>query len=255
MDILLTNDDGIDSPGIRALSDALSAVGDVLVVAPAADQSAIGRAMSDAVTVEERELGYAVDGTPADCVVAGLEAIGPHPDLVVAGCNRGANLGAYSIGRSGTVSAAVEGASFGIPSLAVSLYIPGPFEGNRPGIEAYDEAARVTTFLADRAVAAGVFEDAEYLNVNVPPTGGDRAPMAITRPSLTYDMTAVRRDDGTITLRDRIWEHMRAGDLDEPRGTDRHAVIDGRTSISPLTAPHTADDHPVLDTLVAEYNA
>lgn len=254
MDILLTNDDGIDSPGIRALHDALSAVGDVLVVAPASDQSAIGRAMSREVTVEERDIGYAIEGTPADCVVAGLEAIGPYPDLVVAGCNRGANLGAYSIGRSGTVSAAVEGASFGLPSLAISLYIPGTLDDTNPGIETYAEAARVTAFLADRAIDAGVFEDAEYLNVNVPPTDEDPAPMRVTRPSLTYEVTAARAPDGTITLRDQIWERMRTGDLEEPPGTDRQAVMAGEISVSPLTAPHTVEQHDRLDGLVVAYN-
>ncbi|MFB6354323.1 MAG: 5'/3'-nucleotidase SurE [Halobacteriales archaeon] len=256
MDILLTNDDGIDSPGIRALHDALSAVGDVLVVAPATDQSAIGRAMSREVTVEERELGYAIEGTPADCVVAGLEAIGPYPDLVVAGINRGANLGAYSIGRSGTVAAAIEGASFGLPSMAVSLYIPADdFDEAEPAVEAYDEAARAASYLAEQAMEAGVYDDAEYLNVNVPPTGGDPAPMRVTRPSETYDVTAAHQPDGTIKLRDRIWDYMEAGLLDEPTGTDRRAVMDGFTSVSPLVAPHTVEQHPALDAVVADYPA
>lgn len=255
MDILLTNDDGIDSPGLRALYEALSTVGDVLVVAPAADQSAIGRALSYEVAVEEHESGYAVEGTPADCVVAGLEAIGPYPDLVVAGCNRGANLGAYVLGRSGTVSAAVEAAFFGLPAIAVSLYIPGDvdFAESHPPVDAYGEAARATAYLAEGAMAEGVFDDAGYLNVNAPPPDGEPAPMAVTRPSHTYDMTAAREPDGTITLTDRIWEHMRAGGLDEPAGTDRHAVMNGAISVSPLTAPHTTEHHPALDELAEGY--
>jgi 5'-nucleotidase len=257
MDILLTNDDGIDSPGLRALYEPLSSVGDVLVVAPASDQSAIGRAMSREVTVESHEIGYAVDGTPADCVVAGLEAIGPYPDLVVGGCNRGGNLGAYSIGRSGTVAAAVEGASFGLPSMAVSLYIPADedFDEAHPAIDAYNEAGRATAYLAERAMDAGVFDDAEYLNVNVPATGGEPAPMVVTRPSETYDMTAAHQPDGTITLRDRIWEYMAADMLDEPEGTDRRAVMEDCISISPLTAPHTVEHHPTLDAVVEDYPA
>ncbi len=102
-------------------------------------------------------------------------------------------------------------------------------------------------------MAAGVFEDAEYLNVNVPPTDGDPAPMAVTRPSRTYDMTAAHQPDGTILLRDRIWEYMEAGLLDEPDGTDRQAVMDGRISVSPLTAPHTVEHHPALDQVVEAY--
>ena len=255
MDILLTNDDGIDSPGLRALYEALSSVGDVLVVAPAADQSAIGRALSYEVDVEEHEIGYAVEGTPADCVIAGLEAIGPYPDLIVAGCNRGANLGAYVLGRSGTVSAAVEGAFFGLPSIAVSLCIPGStdFANTHPPIEDYAEAARATAYLAERAMSEGVFDEAEYLNVNAPTPQDGPAPMTVTRPSHTYDMTATHEPDGTITLTDRIWEHMRTGEVDEPAGTDRRAVMDGRVSVSPLTAPHSTEYHDALDELAASY--
>jgi 5'-nucleotidase len=257
MDILLTNDDGIDSPGLRALYDALSSVGDVLVVAPSADQSAVGRALSFEVDVERHEIGYAIEGTPADCVIAGLEAIGPYPDLIVAGCNRGGNLGAYVLGRSGTVSAAVEGAFFGLPSMAVSLCIPGAadFASTHPTVEDYGEAARATAYLAERAMTEGVFEEADYLNVNAPTAGDEPASMVVTRPSHTYDMTASHESDGTITLTDRIWEHMRTGDLDEPAGTDRHAVMNGQISVSPLTAPHTTEQHPALDELAAAYPA
>jgi len=88
LEILLTNDDGIDSTGIRALYDALSEHANVTVVAPADDRSACGRSLSHEVEVDDHELGYAVYGTPADCVVAGLAELGPFPDLVVAGCNK-----------------------------------------------------------------------------------------------------------------------------------------------------------------------
>ncbi|MFP4271370.1 MAG: 5'/3'-nucleotidase SurE, partial [Alphaproteobacteria bacterium] len=118
------NDDGIDSAGLRAVYDALSEVARVTVVAPASDQSAVGRSMSHEVAITDHDLGYAVDGTPADCVVAAMGELGPDPDLVVAGCNRGANLGEYVIGRSGTVSAAVEAAFFDVPAIATSLYVP-----------------------------------------------------------------------------------------------------------------------------------
>ncbi len=257
MDILLTNDDGIDSPGLRALYEALSDVGDVLVVAPADDKSAIGRALSYEVDVSEHEIGYAVEGTPADCVIAGLEAIGPYPDLIVAGCNRGGNLGAYVLGRSGTVSAAVEGAFFGVPSMAVSLCIPGTadFENTHPSADEYAEAGRAAAYLARNALQAGVFDHADYLNVNSPTADKAPAPMTVTRPSHTYDMTATRESGGSITLTDRIWERMRTGDLDEPAGTDRHAVMNDRISVSPLTAPHTTEQHSELDELARAYAA
>lgn len=253
MDILLTNDDGIESLGLRVLYDALSEFADVLVVAPREDQSAIGRALSTEVRVEHRDIGYAVSGTPSDCVVAGLQAIGPTPDLVIAGCNKGGNLGSYVLGRSGTVSAAVEAAFFGVPSIAVSLYIPSgeyPFE---PPEEAYGDVVRSVEYLAKRVLDAGVFADADYLNINAAPASDAPAPMTITRPSHGHGMDAVENDDGTISLTDRIWDQMRDGTIDDPEGTDRRAVLNGNVSVSPLTAPHTTEHHEKLDELAENY--
>jgi len=257
MDILLTNDDGIDAAGLRVLYEALSEVGDVLVVAPADDQSAIGRARSSSVAVEERDIGYALHGTPADCVIAGLEAIGPYPDLVVAGCNEGANLGAYVLGRSGTVSAAVEAAFFGVPAMAVSLYVPVEPGESIQDVSLdppdFEEAVRATRYLADHALGAGVFEQAEYLNVNAPLPGEAPASLAVTRPSHGQAMNAEPDGDGRITLHDHIWDRMRTGEIDDPAGTDRRAVLDGQVSVSPLTAPHTTEHHEALDALAQTY--
>lgn len=252
LDVLLTNDDGIDSPGFRALYDALDEVADVTGVAPANDQSAVGRTMSEEVRVEDHDLGYAIYGTPVDCVVAGLEAIGPYPDLVVAGCNAGANLGAYVLGRSGTVSAAVEAAFFGIPAMAVSLYIPDDQWPRETEIEDYTEACRATRYLVEHIPDTGVFEQAEYLNVNTPLPGEEPAPMAITRPSTVYEMGATH-NGGSITLHDRFWDAMAAGDIEDPEGTDRRAITEGTVSVSPLTVPHATGYHDTLDSLAEAY--
>ncbi|MFB6096088.1 MAG: 5'/3'-nucleotidase SurE [Haloferacaceae archaeon] len=252
--ILLTNDDGIDPVGFRALYDALSAFAEVTAVAPAEDRSAVGRAMSSDVAVEEHDLGYAIDGTPADCTVAGLEALCPDADLVVSGCNDGANLGAYVLGRSGTVSAAVEAAFFDVPAIAVSLYVPdSPDWAEIAGDPAnYRHATDAAVFLARNAVDAGVFERAEYLNVNAPLPGEGPVDMEITRPSLAYDMTA-EVEAGRITLHDRIWGRMREDDVPDPAGTDRRAIVEGRVSVSSLTAPHTVEHHDALDDLAEEF--
>ncbi|WP_331236426.1 5'/3'-nucleotidase SurE [Natronorarus salvus] len=255
-EVLLTNDDGIDSPGLHALADALSEVANVTVVAPADDQSAVGRkiTVSGSVSVEERDRGYAIGGTPVDCVVAGLEAIGPYPDLVVAGCNTGANLGAYVLGRSGTVSAAVEAAFFGLPAIAVSLYIPeSEWDGKHRDIEDYAEAARATRHLVKGAPDAGIFEHAEYLNVNAPIATGVPAGMRVTTPSPVYDMEA-SHDGDSITLYDRMWERMADEEINDPEGSDRRVVVSGDVSVSPLTAPHTARPHESLDAVVSEFN-
>ena len=256
MEVLLTNDDGVDAVGIRALYDALAGDDEVTVVAPADDQSAVGRQLSHEVELRDHELGYAVEGTPADCVVAGLEALELDPELVVAGCNRGANLGEYVLGRSGTVSAAVEAAFFGVPAVAASVYFPAgdiDFADHDPEPADFAEAARAVSYLVEHAPDAGVFEHADYLNVNAPlPSGGGHAPMEITRPSHAYDMDA-ERNGGSVRIHDRIWERMADGDIPDPAGSDRRAVVEGRVSVSPLTAPHTTTQHGALDGLAETY--
>ena len=259
LSVLLTNDDGIDAVGFRAVYDALSEWVDVTAVAPIDDQSAVGRQLSTDVAVREHELGYAIEGTPADCVVAGLEALCPDVDAVVSGCNKGANLGAYVLGRSGTVSAAVESAFFGVPAIAASLYVPGggdvPWQEQATDTADFRNATRATAYLLRHAIDAGVFERTGYLNVNAPLADGSDAyaPIEITRPSTLYDMTAERDGDGRVRLHDGIWERMRSGDLPDPAGTDRRAVVEGRVSVSPLTAPHTTEGHEALDGLAEAY--
>ncbi|MFT4880098.1 MAG: 5'-nucleotidase [Natronomonas sp.] len=255
--ILLTNDDGIDAAGIRALYDALGEIGDVTAVAPADDQSAVGRALSYSMTVHEQGLGYAIQGTPGDCVIAGLEALVPDADLVVAGCNEGANLGAHTLGRSGTVSAAVEASFFDVPAIAVSMYYPVENDISLadvdPDPELFAEAERVAAYLADHAPGAGVFEQADYLNVNVPVPERATGEMRVTRPSEVH-MLEADRDGEDIELTDPIWELMSGGEVPDPQGTDRRAVLDGHTSVSPLTAPHTTERHEALDALAQTYN-
>jgi len=252
--ILLTNDDGIDSPGLRALYRALSDVGDVTVVAPAEDQSAVGRAMSGEVGLRSHELGHAIEGTPSDCVVAALGALDCDPDVVVSGCNTGANLGMYVLGRSGTVSAAVEAAFFDIPAIAASLYLP-PADFEEPQEPAaYHEPVAATRYLVENALPAGVFEHADYLNVNGPLPQDGGAPMVVTTPSHAYEMDATH-EGGRVVLHDRMWDRMESGDLppDDDNGTDRHAVSEGKVSVSPLTAPHGSEHHEALDGLAQTY--
>lgn len=259
MDILLTNDDGIEETGLHALYTALSEVGDVTAVAPAEDQSAVGRAMSSRVAVEKHELGYAVEGTPADCVVAGMCALAPETDLVVSGCNRGANLGEYVLGRSGTISAAVEATFFATPAIAVSMYIPSDvdveFQSFDPPSREYDEAARAARYLTENTINSGVFEHADYLNVNAPmaETTDDSCEMEITEPSSVYAMDAVE-DDDHIVLHDRIFEQMADKTSPDPPGTDRRAVMEEHVSVSALTAPHTTNQHDALATLADQYS-
>ena len=128
MQILLTNDDGIYAPGLRALEQELRKLGDVSVVAPATEQSGVGHSITflkpivvREVFEDDRRRGWAVEGSPADSVKMGVFELCPRrPDLVVSGINSGLNAG-INILYSGTVAAAIEGAFFGITSIAVSL--------------------------------------------------------------------------------------------------------------------------------------
>jgi 5'-nucleotidase len=256
MTILLTNDDGIDAPGLRTLHDRLSEVADVTVVAPIDDQSAVGRQLSETVEIHEHELGHAVEGTPADCVIAAIGGLDLDPDLVVAGCNQGANLGSYVLGRSGTVSAAVEATFFDVPAIAASVYFPGDefvFERFRPGPAHFREAVSAVAYLAERAPEAGVFETVDYLNVNAPlPPDAGSVPMEVTRPSEVYQMSA-ERDGDTVEITDGIWAQMADGTVPDPTGTDRRAVLEGRVSVSPLSSQHAPIDDGALDELAGAY--
>ncbi|MFM7339721.1 MAG: 5'/3'-nucleotidase SurE, partial [Bacteroidota bacterium] len=128
MNILITNDDGIDSPGILALASALKEIGSVTVIAPDRQQSAVGHALTVSAPLRavpfHRDgglFGFAVNGTPADCVKLGVSTLlDQKPDLVVSGINHGANT-SVNVMYSGTVSAATEAMMIGLPALAVSL--------------------------------------------------------------------------------------------------------------------------------------
>jgi 5'-nucleotidase len=160
--ILVTNDDGIHSKGIIVLAKALRAVGDVYVVAPDRERSAIAHSLTlhRPLRVEKiKKSFYAVDGTPADCVHLAVNAIVPgRPQLVVSGINKGGNLG-DDVTYSGTVSAAFEGTLLGIPSFAVSQVARSRFK--------FDTAARFAVRVARFILQKGLPKDT-LLNINVP---------------------------------------------------------------------------------------
>ncbi|MFA9415300.1 5'/3'-nucleotidase SurE [Natrinema sp. HArc-T2] len=266
--ILLTNDDGIDAPGIRALYDALQAVGTVTVVAPDRNRSAVGRSLSygrtrsspDDLSLDlesdsftspvphtDHELGYAVDGTPCDCAIVGVNAIEPEPDIVVSGCNAGANLGAYVFSRSGTVSAAMEAAFLETPSIAVSMDTLGYDTDLEP--TDFERAAEITATILDGAPGTGLFDRVDYLNVNVPRPDREPNGYAITRPTRVYEMDATV-EDGGFQLTNRLWQQMANRDIPDPADTDRHAVLAGLVSISPLRIPYDVVDTDPVRTII-----
>ncbi|MDH4229574.1 MAG: 5'/3'-nucleotidase SurE [Nitrospirota bacterium] len=165
--ILVSNDDGIDADGIRALAAALEAVGEVTVVAPEREQSAASHSLTLHKPLRIYERGprrFAVSGTPTDCVNMAVHHIMPAPpDIVVSGINRGANLG-DDVTYSGTVSAAMEGTLLGIPSVAFSqiMWRPTPFDG------AARFAADLVRQMLERGAAGEMLPPDTLLNVNVP---------------------------------------------------------------------------------------
>jgi len=271
-EILLTNDDGIDSVGIRALSDALSHDYEVTVVAPESNQSGVGGARSwwdTTVEYAETDLGYAVEGTPADCVAVADVALGLDPDAVVSGCNHGPNIGAHILGQSGTVGAAMEASFLGTPAIAVSLYD----RGNLPVSPTLDNddfavAGEVVADLLDRAETAsdGDGDDglslpfgADVLNVNVPAADDEAAAdptYRLTEPARGFDVIEFRpgedgpedenvpegwefgerRGEMGMELRDRFWREFLRGDVPDDPGSDRLAAVEGEVSISPLSS-------------------
>lgn len=270
MDVLLTNDDGIDEPGLRALYESLSSIADVRVIAPASNQSAVGRSLSygrgghgselesgglnfvdgefsSSIPHVDHELGYAVNGTPCDCVILGIHAFDDPPDVVVAGCNAGANLGAFVLGRSGTASAAMEAAYLGVPGVAVSMDTLGYTDGLT--VDAFSRTATLTTELIEHVDETDCFEHVDYINVNTPTPDTPIDTIELTRPSPVYEMDAALTD-GRFTLRNRLWEQMHTGDLPDPPGTDRRALSNGNASISALGVPIEPRSHDALEAFV-----
>jgi 5'-nucleotidase len=163
--ILVTNDDGVQSPGIHALAAALEPLGEVLVVAPHAESSAIGHALTlrRPLRIDTHKPGYhAVDGTPTDCVNLGIAVLMNNelPDLVVSGINTGWNLG-DDVTYSGTVAGALEGALLGVPAIAISL------ARSRDRVFDFGPSAQAAATLAELVLRHGL-PDRTFLNVNVP---------------------------------------------------------------------------------------
>lgn len=231
----MTNDDGIDAPGLAALAAAVAHLGRAIVVAPDRERSAAGHALTLNRPLRVRARGadlYEVDGTPTDCVHLGVFHLtgGRPPDLVLSGINRGSNL-SDDVTYSGTVAAALEGTLLHIPSIAFSA------ERDGEGQARYEVAAKLAALLAEKALTEGL-PPGVLLNVNVPL--GTPKGIRITRQgSRTYRAAAVERLDPSG--KPYFW--IAAPDTvpsDEPDG-DHTAVRLGYVSVTPLQADMTHD--------------
>ncbi|MEZ3142426.1 5'/3'-nucleotidase SurE [Halobaculum sp. MBLA0143] len=260
--VLLTNDDGIDSRGLAAVHEQLQRVADVTVVAPADNQSGVGRSRSRTVDVDNHERGYAVHGTPVDCVAYAVAGLETEFDLVVSGCNLGPNCGAYGLGYSGTVGAVVEGAFLGLPGIAASGYHREEFFPPRD--TPYDVPATVTRRLVERALSGDALDRVGYLNVNAPVEREGH--YRVTRPLTDYEVSvgADEEEEGddvrfhtrgwpTVSTEERF-PRLADADGDYPPHSDRAAVVAGDVSVSPLREPQEPVHDPAVDELVVSCN-
>ena len=238
MRVLLTNDDGIDSPGLLALAARLAEVADVAVVAPAENQSAVGRGITlrRDLDVEERAVpgaaaAFAVTGTPVDCVrLAVLGLAGPRPEAVVSGSNLGLNLG-DDVTYSGTVAAAIEGLLLGLPAIAVSQQSQeGELGFVGEGRWEFEPGARFTARLLERMAGNG-FPTDTLLNVNVPGTvtAGARA-ARLGRRIYRDALQLVGEEAG----RRRYRVYGGEASFHAEPGSDFAAVVDGAIAVTPL---------------------
>ncbi len=232
MRILLTNDDGIYAPGLAAMERVLQSLGEVMVVAPATEQSGVGHSITflQPLTCKEiydqrRRRGWAVEGSPADCVKLAVHEICPtRPDLVISGINGGLNAG-INVLYSGTVAAAIEGAFFGITSIAVSLEYDEHAD--------FDSAAHLALGVI-RQILAYPDHAGKLFNVNIPtvaiqnPRGVRAVPMCVRQRGEGY----IRRQDPKG--RTYFWSSPDPQPTMGERETDLTALLQGYVTVTPL---------------------
>jgi len=239
MRILVTNDDGYFSEGIRALAAALADLGETIIVAPQAEASAVGHSLTlrRPLRLETIESGvYAVDGTPTDCVNLAIhEVLAGPPDLVVSGINKGLNIG-DDVTYSGTVAGALEAALLGFPAIAISQeFTDGPWDFSAAaGIAASFAAALMKHPLPPRS----------FLNINVP--AGDIRGFRVTGQAVRNHVTKIdRRQDPRG--RSYFWIEEAQDDWQPRDRSDYQAIRDGHVSVTPLQ-PDLTDNRAILAT-------
>jgi 5'-nucleotidase len=233
--ILLTNDDGIYAPGLRALLSELRQLGEVVVVAPATEQSAVGHSVTILTPLLAQEvydengqlLGWAVEGRPADCVKLALRELLPEPpDLVVSGLNAGSNAG-INVLYSGTVAAAIEGAFFRCTSIACSLEYA---RARPPSFRRGAELARrmIEQIVAHQPAAGSLF------NVNIPDL--ERGPIRGVRTVPQNVAPYVETYDRRVDPRGRtyFWSNPEFNCPDPHPDTDVSAMAEGWITVTPL---------------------
>jgi len=251
MRILITNDDGINAPGLKVLEaiarDIAGPDGEVWIVAPAFEQSGVGHCISYVHPTMISRLGanrYAAEGTPADCVLAGLHDVmkDSPPDLVLSGVNRGNNA-AENVLYSGTIGAAMEAALQGVPSIALSQYYgPDNLQLDNP----FEAAARHGADVVQALLDHGHWDDEDYrvfYNVNFPPVPASQVKgRRVTHQGFRRGTHFTAKPHTAPNGRRFLW--ITGGSQHNPTApdSDAQANLDGFISVTPLRADLTAHD-------------
>lgn len=251
--ILVTNDDGIYATGLRAAAKSVEGLGEVIVVAPSGQKSGVGRSVSVfeplrfAQVSLDGQRAFAVTGTPTDSVVIGIFAIMKClPDLVVSGINVGENISTDTVTTSGTIGAALEAASYGIPAIAASVQVVDQgdkFDTHQGTKYNFDVATKLVRRLASKVLDNGLPEGVDLLNLNVPADATEDTDIAVTRLARKIFKTSVQE---RFDPRGRPYYWI-DGELiySDADGTDVQAVYqEKKVSITPLTLDSTARIDP-----------
>jgi len=231
--ILLSNDDGVNASGLRALMEHFRSFADVWVVAPDRERSAISQALSLHFPLRITDLGeqvFALDGTPTDCVYVAMNHLLPRrPDLVVSGINHGPNLG-NDVLYSGTVGAAMEGALSGVPAIAVSLCLPDNVNERKDSY--FDSAAEFAGGLAQQVIESPMAPGV-VLNVNVPNHGTSPKGVKLCRLGYT-DWSGSVKALTDPRGKPYYWIGGERLGRDNITDSDNNAIIEGYISVTPL---------------------
>ncbi len=204
MRILITNDDGVTSKGIKELNDAVKDLGQTMIVAPAHQQSGVGHAITlmkplraIPTKVDDQTEAYAVTGTPTDCVILGAKNLmDEEPDFVISGINIGENL-ARSITTSGTLGATFEAAYFGIPAIAISIQVKHEDIKFKDGVQTvdYSFAKKIVRKLVKKVIEHGMPEGVNILNLNIPAEPVSDEIVQVKLANKMYDTDVEKRVD------------------------------------------------------------
>ncbi|MFP4655083.1 MAG: 5'/3'-nucleotidase SurE [Methanohalobium sp.] len=247
--ILLTNDDGVYSAGISAAYNSIKELGDVTIAAPAIQQSGVGRSISlfEPLRITKANIdgakAYSIGGTPTDSVLLGIfKIMDEKPDLLLSGFNIGENISTDTVTTSGTIGAALEGASYDIPAIAASIQVTDEglkFDDLRDYQHDFEVGKNIVNRISKKVIKHGLPDNVDLLNVNIPHMAENDTEIEITRLARKFfTMSIEERHDP----RGRAYYWI-AGDHvnDDKEGSDVHAVVhNGHISVTPISLDSTS---------------